>query len=90
LPKGWKIKWTASNDNFSYSVSPDGKTCTVSPENNGDTTFTATVYNSNGKEISKAEQIMTSKAGIFQKIIAFFKKLFGLTKTIPQIYKGIL
>ncbi len=90
LPKGWKIRWTASNDNFSFSVSQDGKTCTVSPEKSGDTTFTATVYNSNGKEISKDEQTMTSKAGIFQKIIAFFKKLFGLTKTIPQIYKGIL
>ena len=29
-------------------------------------------------------QDMTSKAGFFQKIIAFFKKLFGLTKTYPE------
>ena len=90
LPKGWKIGWTASNDNFSYDVSDDGKTCTVTPEKSGDTTFTATVYNSSGKEISKDAQIITSKAGIFQKIIAFFKKLFGLTKTIPQAFKGII
>ena len=89
IPEGGYVKWTASNGNFTYAVSSDGTICTISPSSSGDTTFTATVYDANGNEISSDEQTMTSKAGFFDKIIAFFKKLFGLTKTIPQIYKGI-
>ncbi len=89
LPSGWSIKWTASNGNFDMDVSSDGTTCKISPSSKGDTTFTATVYDAQGNAVSKDEQVMTSKAGFFDKIIAFFKKLFGLTKTIPQIYKGI-
>lgn len=90
LPEGAYIKWTASNSNFSYFASGDGTTCTISPSSSGDTIFTATVYDSNGNVISSDEQVMTSKAGFFDKIIAFFKKLFGLTKTIPQVFKGII
>lgn len=89
LPSGWKIKWTADNGNFSYSASGDGTTCTISPNKSGDTTFTATVYDENGNEISKDTQTMKSKAGFFDKIIAFFRGLFGGTKVIPQAFKGI-
>lgn len=87
LPAGWTIKWSASNGNFDYSVSADGTTCTITPSKSGDTTFTATVYDAEGKEVSKDEQTMTSKAGFFQKLAAFFKKLFGLTKTYPEAFK---
>ncbi len=89
LPNGWKVEWTANNSNFDYSTSADGSTCTISPSSKGDTTFTATVYDENENEICSDTQSMTSKAGFFDKIIAFFKKLFGLTKTIPQFYKGV-
>ena len=88
LPSGYYVEWTASNSNFSYSA--NGTTCTISPEKSGDTTFTATIYDADGNAVSTDEQTMTSKAGFFDKIIAFFKKLFGLTKTIPQAFKGIL
>lgn len=88
LPAGATIKWMASNGNFSCFVSSDGTTCTISPKSSGETTFTATVVDANGNIISSDEQIMTSKAGFFDKIIAFFKGLFGLTKTIPQALKG--
>lgn len=87
LPSGGYVEWTASNGNFSYVVSKDGTTCTITPETSGDTTFTATVYDSNGKVIDSDEQVMTAKAGLFQKIIAFFKKLFGMTKVISQFYE---
>ena len=87
LPSGWSIEWTASNGNFSYTESADGTTCTVSPAASGDTTFTATVYDAQGVEISEDEQTMTSKAGFFLKIIAFFKKLFGLNKIIPEMIR---
>ena len=84
LPMGWTVRWTADNGNFTYSASADGKICVISPLSSGDTTFTATVYDANGKEICKDEQTMTSKAGFFQKIIAFFKKLFGMNRIIVQ------
>ena len=87
LPSGWKIKWTADNGNFSYSA--NGETCTISPNKSGDTTFTATVYDESGNEICKDIQTMKSKAGFFDKFVAFFKKLFGATKVIPQAFKGI-
>lgn len=85
---GGRVECTASNGNFSYMA--DGATCEISPEKSGDTTFTATIYDADGNPVSTDEQTMTSKAGFFDKIIAFFKKLFGLTKTIPQAFKGIL
>ena len=87
LPEGAKIVWTADNGNFTYTASADGSTCTVSPSANGDTTFTATVVDANGNEIGSDTQSMTSKAGFFQKIIAFFKNLFGLTKVIPEVFE---
>ena len=89
LLNGWRIEWFASNDNFNMNVSADSTTCTITPSSKGDTTFTATVYDADGNAISSDTQEMTAKAGFFDKIIAFFKKIFGLTKTIPQIYKGV-
>lgn len=89
LPAGATIKWEASNSNFAMEVSADGTTCKISPSSKGDTTFTVSVVDANKTVINSDEQTMTSKAGFFDKIIAFFKKLFGLTKTIPQIYNSI-
>ena len=89
IPEGAKIVWTADNSNFTYTVSADGTTCTVSPAANGTTTFTVTVVDERGNVISSDTQTMTAKAGFFQKLIAFFKKLFGLTKVIPEAFKGV-
>ena len=85
---GYYIEWTADNGNFNYSA--NGDTCRIDPNKSGSTTFTATVYDAQGNAVSKDEQTMTSKAGFFDKIIAFFEKLFGLTKVIPQAFKGVL
>ncbi|MBQ4602971.1 MAG: leucine-rich repeat domain-containing protein, partial [Clostridia bacterium] len=72
IPAGGRVEWTASNGNFKWSA--NGATCEISPEKSGDTTFTATIYDADGNPVSTDEQTMTSKAGFFQKIIAFFKK----------------
>ena len=86
---GLKITWEASNDNFEIvSVSEDGSECVITPKKSGDTTFTATVEIGT-VAYSTDTQVMTSNAGFFQKIIAFFKNLFGLTKTIPEAFKYI-
>lgn len=84
IPVGGIVEWTALNGNFDMEVSADGMACKISPSLKGDTTFTATVYDANGNVISSDEQVMTSKASFFYKIIAFFKKIFGLTKVILQ------
>ena len=89
LPAGARVEWTADNGNFDMSVSADGTACKISPKSNGKTVFTATVYDRDGNVISSDTQEMTAKAGLWQKIVAFFKKIFGLTKTIPEAFKGI-
>lgn len=89
LPAGAYIEWTTSNGNFEFDALNDG-TCKITPSSSGDTTFTATIYDAEGKVIGTDEQVMTSKAGFFQKIIAFFKSILGLTKTIPQLYKSMI
>ncbi len=90
LPVGAEIVWTADNANFVMNVSSDGTTCKLSPTSSGDTNITATVYDKDGNIVSSDAQKMTSKAGFFDKIIAFFKKLFGLNKVIPEVFKGII
>lgn len=87
VPADGRVEWTASNGNFDFVVSSDGTACKITPASSGDTTFTATVYDAEDNAVSYDEQEMTSKAGFFQKIIAFFKKLFGLTKTFEQVFR---
>ncbi|MGN0547510.1 MAG: leucine-rich repeat domain-containing protein [Acutalibacteraceae bacterium] len=89
IPEGGYVEWAANNGNFDMSVSADGTTCKISPKSSGKTVFTATVYDKNGNIISSDTQEMTAKAGFFDKIVAFFKKIFGMTKTIPEAFKGI-
>jgi hypothetical protein len=84
VPVSGSVEWTASNDNFTYVISDDGLTCTITSSKNGDTVFTATIFDANENEVIKSEQTMTSKAGFFDKIIAFFKRIFNLTKVIAQ------
>ncbi len=90
IPQGGYVEWTASNNNFDFEVSADGTECKITPSKSGDITFTATVYDANGKIISEDTQEMTSKAGFWQKLIAFFKKIFGLTKTYENVFIGII
>lgn len=89
IPAGGYVVWTADNDNFSYSVSSDGTTCTISPKSSGSTVFTATVYDKDGKAVSSSSREMESKAGIWQKILGFFKALFGLIKIYPYAIENI-
>lgn len=89
LPTNLTIKWSASNSNFDMDVSSDNKTCKITPKSSGNTTFTITIYDENGNIISTDTQEMTSKAGFFDKIIAFFKGIFGLNKTYSDTSKTV-
>lgn len=79
LPNGSKIVWTASNGNFKTTASTDGKSLTIVSNSNGNTTFTATLYNSSNVKLDSVSVEIESKAGFFQKIFGFFRGLFGLT-----------
>jgi hypothetical protein len=100
LPDGATVKWTTSNssilrisnENAECSKHENCTTCTVESVGNGSAEIKATVVDKDGnpliqagKEISTSYKL-NSKAGFFQKIIAFFKKLFGLLKTYPQAF----
>ncbi len=87
IPNGAKIVWEINNNNFSTTSSSDGITFTITPNSSGKTTITAKIISSDGRVLCYDEQEMTSNAGFFQKIIAFFKNLFGMNKTIPQTFK---
>lgn len=97
LPEGAYIKWeVVSGKGVELNQSADGKICKVTSVSSGTATVKAVVVDRNGvpiknglgREIS-SEQTITSKAGFFQKIISFFKNLFGMNRTVIQsIFKG--
>lgn len=90
LPEDAKMIQTPSNKNFQVvEVSSDGMSCKITPVSSGITTFTVSVVDANENVLSTDTQDMTAKAGLWQKIVAFFKKLFGATKTYPEFFKRI-
>lgn len=91
LPDGARIVWSMDGSGFELIPSADGMTCGVKSVSKGSATITAKVVdkngnavkNANGNEITASQQL-TSKAGFFQKLVAFFKKLFGSNMVIPS------
>ncbi|MBR5246189.1 MAG: hypothetical protein IKV25_02310 [Clostridia bacterium] len=82
-PSTAKYQWSADNDNFKMEVSADGKSCTITSAANGDTTITVKLVN--GNTVLDTETItMTSKAGFFDKIVAFFRSIFGGIEVLPE------
>lgn len=79
---GTKVVWTASNDKYFETEVSDNE-LTIIAKKKGYTTFTATVYDSDGIYLSSASIEMYSKAGFFDRIGGFFRKLFR-TNVIHQ------
>ena len=97
LPEGARIVWSMDGSGFELIPSADGMTCGVKSVSKGSATITAKVVDkngnpvkdANGNEISASQQL-TSKAGFFQKLAAFFKKLFGSNMIIPYALEWIV
>ena len=97
LPEGARIVWSMDGSGFELIPSADGMTCGVKSVSKGSATITAkvidkngnTVKDANGNEITASQQL-TSKAGFFQKLVAFFKKLFGSNMIIPYALEWIV
>ncbi len=88
IPEGASIVWEASNNNFEMHTLVMN-TCGIISKANGNTVITVKIVNENGEILAQDSQIMTSNAGFFQKIIVFFKEIFGiLPKVLPQAFKA--
>ena len=91
LPEGAGVVWSMDGSGFELIPSADGMTCGVKSVSKGSATITARVVDKNGNAVKDANgneitasQQLTSKAGFFQKLAAFFKKLFGSNMVIPS------
>ena len=91
LPEGARVAWSMDGSGFELIPSADGMTCGVKSVSKGSATITAKVVDKNGNAVKDANgneitasQQLTSKAGFFQKLAAFFKKLFGSNMVIPS------
>lgn len=91
LPAGCTIVWTAIGNGVVLTPSEDGLSCKVTSVQNGNVTVIATVVDENGNavtdmngsEISFSQQL-NSKVNFWQKLISFFKNLFGISRIILQ------
>ena len=99
LPEGTTVEWSVSGSN-AFRLSDENAVCTlhrscvtcaVESIAKGSATITAKVVDKNGNAVKDANgneitasQQLTSKAGFFQKLVAFFKKLFGSNMIIPS------
>ena len=97
LPEGARIVWSMDGSGFELIPSADGMTCGVKSVSKGSATITAKVVDKNGNAVKDANgneitasQQLTSKAGFFQKLVAFFKKLFGSNMVIPYALEWII
>ena len=97
LPDGARIVWSMDGSGFELIPSADGMTCGVKSVSKGSATITAKVVDKNGNAVKDASgneitasQQLTSKAGFFQKLVAFFKKLFGSNMVIPYALEWII
>lgn len=84
----WYVDGKKMGEGKSFNVSFEGGTKTVEViviliDRSGNV-----LRDANGNTISDSETV-TVNDGFFQKIISFFKNLFGMNRTIVQAFKGI-
>lgn len=79
LPQGATIEWTTDNENFVVNEINEGQSLEITANENGNTVFTATVYDANGNELLTDSVEVFSNAGLFAKIGGFFRSIFGST-----------
>lgn len=87
LPEGAKIYWYVDG-----AKKGEGTTFEVSPTS-GTVEVTVKIVDKNGNSYAEPETSASQKvsvnSGFFQKIISFFKNLFGMNRTVIQYFKTI-
>ncbi len=86
IPADAKIEWSVEGNGVTIKPSTDGKTCAVTSTSTGDVTITAKYVDADGVE-HVSEQEIKSNASFWQKIVSFFKNLFGINRIIEQTFK---
>ena len=79
----WYVDGIKSGEGNTFEVSPESESVEVTAnlvDANGDV-----VIDKNGNEVYDS-QTVTVKAGFFQKLISFFKNLFGINRSIVQFF----
>lgn len=91
LPEGYFVEWSVNGSGVKIQPSEDGTQCKVTSVSSGTVTVTAKIVDQNGDSVTDAdgnavqdEITLKSNAGFFQKLISFFKNLFGISRVIVQ------
>ena len=83
-PLGSHFRWSANNNNFKMTPSELGTSCEIISAKNGTTEITVELVSILGEVIDSETITMTSKAGIFDIIASFFRKLiYGENQILP-------
>lgn len=89
LPKVYFVEWSVNGSGVKIQPSEDGTQCKVTSVSSGTVTITAKIVDKDGKPVTDAdgtavmdEITLKSNAGFFQKLISFFKNLFGIGRVI--------
>lgn len=92
LPEGTRLVWTISGSGINLIPAADGMSCTVKAEEGGTSTVTVTAYDRNGNllksdsgRVISASQTIISNASFLQKIIAFFRGIFGKKSLVSLV-----
>lgn len=90
-PETATVEWSVEGTGVTIEPSEDGMTCAVTSTGSGDVIVKAKLVDENGEDIIdeegnciEASRMLTSKAGFFQKLISFFKDLFGSDRIIEK------
>lgn len=89
-----KINWIVEGTGFTTRVSDNGKECYITSTADGSVTITVQLVDSDGEVITDAEGnsisdkvTVSSNAGFFQKLISFFKSIFGIFFVVDRIIR---
>ncbi len=89
IPEGYSVAWFVDGAGIATTVSENGTECRATSVSNGNPTISVKLVDERGETVTDAdgeeifdEITLTSKAGFFQKLISFFKNLFGLNRII--------
>ena len=88
VPEGASIKWVTEGSGISVSVSDEGRVFRATSTSTGTATVKVMIVDENGDVMtdSKGNELsdsitIRSNASFWQKIVSFFKNLFGISRT---------
>ncbi len=91
MPETALVEWSVEGTGVEIEPAEDGMTCAVTSTGNGDVLVKAKLVDENGEDIIDENETgietsirLVSKAGFFQKLISFFKDLFGSNRIIAK------